>query len=122
MLRQRCAPFLLALLEAKELGDRFRLVVAGRSGGLVITPDDFRFGPLTVALEELLADNEPQTPNALGLPEAVACAIQSVARDDDPTATLGSSMVVSVTGKVLRRRNPSTRPPWRIKAPWREFR
>ncbi len=92
---------LLALLEAKELGDRFRLVVAGPSGGLVLAPEDFRFGPLTVVLEELLADKEPQTPNALGLPDAVACAIQSVARDDDPTATLGSSMVVLVAGQSI---------------------
>jgi hypothetical protein len=91
----------LAILEAKELGDRFRLVVAGRAGGLVVTPEDFRFGPLTVALEELLADDEPQTTSVLGLPNAVACAVQSVAQDDDPTATLGSSMVVLVTSQSI---------------------
>jgi hypothetical protein len=94
---------LLALLEAKELGDRFRLVVAGRHGGIALSPEDFRFGPLTVALEELFAENVQQTSKALGLPDAVACAIQSVAQDDNPSAALGSSMVVLVTSRSTGR-------------------
>ena len=47
--------FLMALGEARDLGDRFRLIVAGPQGGEVLGPDDFKHGPLTVAMQRLFA-------------------------------------------------------------------
>ncbi len=95
---------LLALNEAKELGDRFRLVVAGRPGGLVLEPDDFRHGTLAVTWNRFFGPPEPVAPfddTALSLVGATAKAIQSVNQDDDPTAVLGSSLVLLVTSQPL---------------------
>ena len=92
---------LLALNEAKELGDRFRLVVAGRPGGLVLEPDDFRHGTLAVAWNRFFGQEAPFEDATLTLVGAAAKAIQSVNQDDDPTAVLGSSLVLLVTSQPL---------------------
>ena len=92
---------LLALNEAKELGDRFRLVVAGRPGGLVLEPDDYRHGPLAVAWNRFFGQEVPFDGETLTLAGAAAKAIQSVNQDDDPTAVLGSSLVLVVTSQSI---------------------
>ena len=95
---------LLALNEAKELGDRFRLVVAGRPGGLVLEPDDFRHGTIAVTWNRFFGPAEPVAPfddATLTLVGAAAKAIQSVNQDDDPTAVLGSGLVLLVTSQPL---------------------
>ena len=95
---------LLALNEAKELGDRFRLVIAGRPGGLVLEPDDFRHGTLTVTWNRFFGPAESVAPfddATLSLVGATAKAIKSVNQDDDPTAVLGSSLVLLVTSQPL---------------------
>ncbi len=95
---------LLALNEAKELGDRFRLVVAGRPGGLVLEPDDFRHGTIAVTWNRFFGPAESVAPfddPTLTLAGAAAKAIQSVNQDDDPTAVLGSSLVLLVTSQSL---------------------
>jgi hypothetical protein len=92
---------LMALNEAKELGDRFRLVVAGRPGGLVLEPDDFRHGTLAVTWNRFFGQAESAVTDTLSLVGAAAKAIQSVNQDDDPTAVLGSSLVLLVTSQPL---------------------
>ncbi len=87
--------------QARDLGDRFRLVVAGRAGGLAVPPESFRHGPLTVAMQRLLAPGGGLPGKTLGLRAAVARAIAEVGRTDDPTAPLGSSVVVVVTAQPL---------------------
>jgi len=87
-----------ALLESlegsEELGDRFRLVVTG--SGEVLTPETFRHGPLTVALQDLYS----RTPSG-SVSDALALALERVHAGDNPTEPLGTSVVLVVTGRRL---------------------
>ena len=89
----------LALARAREAGDRFSLVVAGRPGGVVVPAAELRNGPLTVALDRLLSDDAQGA--GLDLAEALATAYREATRCDDPEAVLGSSAVVLATGQAL---------------------
>ena len=86
---------------AKELGDRFRLVVAGRPGGVQLGPDAFRQGTLTATLDRLFDQDRTTSDDTLELVAAMKTAIQCVGKDDDPAAVLGSSAVILVTGQPL---------------------
>jgi Ca-activated chloride channel family protein len=121
----RMRSFLLALDRARDIGDRFSLIVAGRPGGLVVEPAQFRHGPLTVTLETLL-DSAPSGPPALDvaepltldlveaaaravpgpvtldLVEAVARGLERVASAEDPDAPLGNGGLLVVTARPLR--------------------
>ncbi len=88
----------LALQKAKESGDRFTLTVAGRAGGTIIGADEFRYGPISVAMGKLMRASQS---TGLDLPAAVLAAASSVARADDPSAPLGSSLVLLVTPQSL---------------------
>jgi Ca-activated chloride channel family protein len=89
---------LAAFAAARDLSDHFTLFAVGQAGGPVVTPEAFRNGPLSVALQRLLS--APEAPQA-GMPQAVQQAIASVRGSDDPAAPLGSSEVVVVTARGL---------------------
>jgi protein TonB len=95
---QEVASATTALLESLEgsveLGDRFRLVVTG--AGEVLSPDAFRHGPLTVALQDLYS----RTPSG-SVSDALALALEKVHAGDDPTMPLGTSVVLVVAGRRL---------------------
>jgi hypothetical protein len=90
-----------ALESAKEPGDRFRLIVAGRAGGLLVAPDDFTYGYLTVTLDRLLGGDPDAAAEPLPLEAAVKTAIEQVAGADDPAAPLGTSAVLLATARPL---------------------
>jgi hypothetical protein len=90
-----------ALGRVHESGDRFRLYVAGRPGGQVVGPDDFKYGYLTVTMNRLLGSPESRAGATLGLVDATKAAIETVAGADDPEAPLGSSAVLLITGQPL---------------------
>jgi hypothetical protein len=95
----------MALGEARDIGDRFSLVVAGRPGAVMVPSDAFKHGPLTVALRSLLGGES--TGATLSVTEAVEKAIGIVVGEDDPTTPLGSSVVLLITpnqldGRTLR--------------------
>ncbi|MEM7353897.1 MAG: hypothetical protein AAF657_24060, partial [Acidobacteriota bacterium] len=94
---------LAALGEARDLGDRFHLLVAGPAGGELLGPQDFRHGPLTVAMRQLFADGgePPSRGQELSVLEAVRLAFERVGQGDDPTAPLGSSAVLLLTTRPL---------------------
>ena len=92
---------LSALLASKQVGDRFSLTVAGRPGGLVLTADNFKNGPLTVAMRQLFGDGTELAGATLSLPEALERASQEVLGTDDPTAPLGSSLTLLITATPL---------------------
>jgi TonB family protein len=85
-----------ALLEsleaARELGDRFRLIVSGC--GEVVAPETFRRGNLTVALQDLFSQ-----PCQGSLEDAFALALERVHAGDDPTMPLGTSLAILVSGR-----------------------
>ena len=90
-----------ALERARQPGDRFSLTLAGPAGGLLVPPEQFRHGPLRVALDRIFGQ-APDLRNAPGdLPQAVSLAAESVRQGDDPGAILGSSLVLLVTGSPL---------------------
>ncbi len=87
------ATALLESLESsQELGDRFRLIATG--AGELLAPENFRRGPLTVALQDLYARNPSGR-----LSDSLALALEKVHAGDDPTMPLGTSLVLLVTGR-----------------------
>ena len=96
-----------ALSQARDSGDTISLTVAGRPGGMVLPPGDFRYGPVTVALEELLSSQAAPTEGpvaggpTLSLPAALRTAATSVQSIDDPSQPLGSSLVLLVSAGQL---------------------
>lgn len=96
-----------AVGRAKSAGDRFRLVVAGRPGAVVLQPGEFRHGPLVVTLGRLLSEEPIEDRPTLGLVQAVAVAYQTLGAEDDPSAPLGSSLLLLVTGQPLGPATPS---------------
>jgi hypothetical protein len=90
------------LAEMSDIGDRFSLIVAGRPGGLVIPPGSFRYGPVSVALHQLL--NPDATITAVGetgvtltLIQALERASSIVGENDEPESPLGTNLVLLVT-------------------------
>ena len=90
---------LFALNKSREIGDRFSLILAGKPGGLVIGPDQFRHGHLMVALKNF--EGTSPTSTGMSLKEAIEAAIAKVRDTDDPTAPLGSSVVLLITNQKI---------------------
>ena len=92
--------------QAREPGDRFRLIVAGRptgsAGNITVAPEDFRRGPLTVAMQRLLdPEQRPKEGKVIDLATALESAIAAALQSDDPETPLGSSLVVVATARSL---------------------
>ena len=98
-----------ALLQSKQSGDRFSLVVtgvAGESPGAIVAAEDFRFGPLQLAQQAFLAEGDEQAddraePAPLDLYGAVERAGAMVQQSDDPSKPLGSSAVIVISGQPV---------------------
>ncbi len=88
---------IMGLEQARQPGDRFSLTLAGQPGGQLVSPGQFRHGPLQVAMGRIFGAEEPPEGPALGLTQAISLAMESVRKGDDPTATLGSSLVLLVS-------------------------
>ena len=89
-----------AMLAAKQPGDHFSLVING-PGGLVVPPDDFRFGPLQLARQAILGNAPPNSAKTLDLAEAIKQAANFVRQSDDPSQPLGSSSILLVSANTL---------------------
>ena len=89
-----------ALSDARDTGDRFSLVVAGKPGGIIVPADMFRRGPLTVALQQLFGVGFPRGAT-LSVSQAIEIAIGTVVGLDDPNTPLGTSVVMLVTASTL---------------------
>ncbi|MFH1076377.1 MAG: hypothetical protein V1753_05995, partial [Pseudomonadota bacterium] len=96
----RIRALLLAFAQAKDIGDRFSLTIAGKPGGMVINPGDFTYGRVTVALQNLFGNNQLKG-SVLSPVEAMKSAIEQVGGADDPTAPLGSSLVILITARPI---------------------
>ncbi len=93
---------LAALQDSRQPGDRFSLTAAGADGGLLVKPAEFRHGPLSVALKRLFGAGTPR-PGAsrVNLVDAVSTATAQARAEYDPTAVLGSSLVLLITAAPL---------------------
>ena len=91
---------LAALVKAKQPGDRFSLVVAGNNGGKWIGHDEFRHGPVQVAINRLF-DEKQKVDSRLSIVEALQLATKLVRKHDDPTAVLGSSSILLISSADL---------------------
>jgi hypothetical protein len=90
-----------ALERARQPEDRFSLTVAGPGGGLLVAPDEFRHGPLRVAMDRMFADPKQAPAIYPDLPNTLAEVSEGVRAGDDPNAVLGSSLALLVTGSSL---------------------
>lgn len=97
----RIRALISALERARQPGDRFSLTVAGPDGGLLVPPAEFRHGPLRVAIERMIGVSSEAPSSNVDLRQAFTLATQSVLEGDDPSAVLGSSLVLLVTGSSL---------------------
>jgi hypothetical protein len=93
-----------AMLESKQAGDRFSLVMTG--SGLLVEADDFRFGSLQLAKQQILGEKIAQKDNnmetsELSLHDAVLRASAMVQQTDDPGRPLGSSSVLLISANSL---------------------
>jgi hypothetical protein len=98
---RRIRALIAALERARQPEDRFSLTVAGPGGGLLVAPDEFRHGPLRVAMERMFADPKQAPAIYYDLANALAEASESVFAGDDPNSVLGSSLVLLATGSSL---------------------
>ncbi len=97
----RVRALITALERIRQPGDRFSLTVAGPAGGMLVSPEQFRHGPLRVAMEQLFGDRTAAGAEGIDLIDAVALASESVRQGDDPNAVLGASLVLLATGSSI---------------------
>ncbi len=96
-----------ALLQSKQAGDHFSLVLTGQKGktpGLIVEPSDFRFGALQLAKQFILgqnADPDVQTNQPIDLNAAIKIAGDMVQKTDDPGMPLGSSSVLMISAREI---------------------
>ncbi|MBF0152747.1 MAG: hypothetical protein HQL64_03280 [Magnetococcales bacterium] len=87
----------LALGKARQPGDRFLLLALGRQGSLRIDSDHFRHGALQESLAHFFDDSRPPDGPRLDVAQAIALARKHTRLSDEPTATLGSSLILLAT-------------------------
>ena len=86
-----------ALTKARQPGDRFSITVAGHPGGLLVAPEDFRHGPIQVAMQSLFTSARDSRAPAMDLLAAMDTATRNVRHGDDASAPLGASLVLLVS-------------------------
>ena len=97
----RVRALITALVRIRQPGDKFSLTAAGPAGGMLVAPEQFRHGPLRVAMEQLYGDATAAGADSVALIDAVALASESVRQGDDPNAVLGASLVLLATGASI---------------------
>lgn len=93
-----------AMLQSKQAGDRFSLVMAG--SGLVVEAQDFRFGSLQLAKQHIAGQHikthsSKNRQSALALNTALERAGNMVQQSDDPSRPLGSSSIILISSNNL---------------------
>ncbi|MEO5333728.1 MAG: hypothetical protein H7839_17080 [Magnetococcus sp. YQC-5] len=87
----------MALSKAKQSGDRFLILALGAKGSLRIENEKVRHGPIHEFITRFLQqnqDNMAMDGPELNLAQAIALAQEETRLSDEPTATLGSSLIL----------------------------
>jgi len=92
---------LLALLKAKQAGDKISVTLTGVNGGQVIEASEFRYGTIQALMNSLNSKDNRDQNVTVSLHEAINLASVNLQQDDDPTASLGSSVVILVSDKSI---------------------
>lgn len=102
-LQRRMRTMALAFAKAKQAGDQFSLTVVGRSGGVLVPAHSFRLGTMRIAMEYLFGNVQPEAldPKQYDLLQGMKKAYEVTGKNDDPSGTLGSSLVILVTADAL---------------------
>lgn len=93
-----------ALLAARQPGDRFSLLMTDPEHGLVVAPDDFRFGTVQQARKRLSGESPDGGGRALGLAQALAGAADLLSGEGADTAgerPMGSRSTLLITASPL---------------------
>jgi hypothetical protein len=90
---------LTALLKAKQPGDNISLTIAGAPGARLIEAKDFRQGTIQVALNQLFTETKKSkvNPETLTLIQALQSATSLLQKENNASASLGSSVVMLFT-------------------------
>jgi hypothetical protein len=97
----------MALAGARQPGDRFSITVAGHPGGLLVAPQEFRHGPIQVAMQSLFAPDPKVKAPAMDLLAALQSASDGVRQGDDASAPLGASLVLLVSTAPIAEQSES---------------
>ncbi len=92
---------LQAFVQARQSDDQFILTIVGRPGGVLLSAEDFRHGPMSLALPHLFGDAPPPNNTSLNLTQAIDATAQQLKHTDTPSASLGSSLLILITDKSL---------------------
>jgi len=92
---------LLALLKIKQAGDKISVTLTGVNGGHVIEASEFRYGTIQALMNGLNSKDKRDQNVSVSLHEAIKLASVNLQKDDDPTASLGSSVVILVSDKNI---------------------
>jgi len=84
----------------RDITDNFHLIIAGKPGGIMLTPDQFIHGHLLVAKSELF-DGKANDGPVFSLEEALTAAKKAVQHSNQPSSHLGSSTTILVTSQML---------------------
>jgi hypothetical protein len=90
-----------ALEESRQPGDRFSLVMAGADGGVLVEPEAFRHGPLSVAVERILSGRKDQASSILPLEGALSLTADRLRQSDDPSDGLKPGLLLLASGAPL---------------------
>ena len=82
------------MLASKQPGDRFSVVINGPNG-LVVPPEDFRFGPLQLARQAIAGIDQAGSKGNRNLAKSIFEASELVRQTDDPSLPLGSTAISS---------------------------
>jgi Ca-activated chloride channel family protein len=97
----RLRALVAALDQARRPGDRFSLVLAGPGGGVLVSPEQFRHGPLAVAIERIFGGHRDPQAGVLELRQAIELASQGVRQAERPEDVLGAGLVILATGSPI---------------------
>ena len=86
----------LAVNNSKLAGDRYSVIAAGRQPQVLVQPQDFTRGYISVALNNAL-----RSASSSNLAAMLETAVAKVREADDPNSALGSSAVLLITGQPI---------------------
>jgi len=90
-----------AFNQSKDITDRFTLVLAGRPGGVVLHPEEFRHGAFTILRQQLLNQRAWPDEQVLTLKKALKSAANEVVKSSRKSVQVGNHALILITAREL---------------------